>query len=170
MKSDSMSRVFTTYQRLRDCLTIAIRAIAVDGSGMIDGTDFVGRSTNQSRALIEETIQTIDDLTLVGLWAFFEREVVEYVQGQTTSLQTVAPLEFARPLHDKVHSEIERWRVDDLLDLFKGTIDANQVGRAKQIKDYRDWVAHRNPKRLPPAQMEPEDAYAVLLEIISELE
>ena len=165
-----MSRVFAAYQRVRDCLTIAIRAIAVDGSRLIDGTEFVGRPAAQSKALIEETIATIDDLALVGMWAFFEREVIEYVQDRTAALQAADPQEFARPLHDKVRAEIERWRLDDLLDLFKGLVDPNQVGRAKQIKNYRDWVSHRNPNRLPSTQMEPKDAYAVLLEIISELE
>ncbi len=100
----------------------------------------------------------------------FEREIIEYAQGQASTLQNVEPLLFAKPLHDKVRGEVERWRPDDLLDLFKGLVDPNQVGLAKQIKDYRDWVAHRNPNRLPSAQVEPKDAYAVLLAIISELE
>src|ERR1700683_3696878 len=117
MKSDSLGRVFATYQRLRDCLTIAIRAVAEDGSRMIDGTEFVGRPTAQSRALIEETIRTIDDLTLVGLWAFFEREVIEYVQDQAAALQTVEPQAFARPLHEQVRTELERWRIAALLHL-----------------------------------------------------
>lgn len=170
MKSDSLDKGFASYQRLRECLTIAIRAIEADDSHLIDGTGFADKPKDESRALIEETTRTIDDLALIGLWAFFERELIEYTQGQASTIQTVEPLRFAKPLHDKVQSEVERWRLGDLLDLFKGLVDPNQVGLAKQIKDYRDWVAHRNPNRLPPAQLEPTAAYAVLLTIISELD
>ncbi len=170
MKSDLLSKSFATYQRLRDCLTIAIRAVESADSRMIDDTIFAEQPKAQSRALIEETTKTVDDLALVELWAFFEREIIEYTQGQAGALQTVEPLRFAKTLHDKVHGEVERWRLDDLLDLFKGLVDPNQVGRAKQIKDYRDWVAHRNPNRSPSAQTEPNSAYAVLLAIVSELE
>jgi hypothetical protein len=60
--------------------------------------------------------------------------------------------------------------LDDLLDLFKSLVEVDKIGVAKQIKDYRDWIAHRNPKRLPPAQTEPRTAYSVLAAIIDAIE
>ena len=69
----------------------------------------------------------------------------------------------------KVEPEIERWRTTDLLDLLKGTADADLIGRAKQVKEYRDWVAHRNPARPPSARVDPETAFTVLASLSTAL-
>ncbi len=60
--------------------------------------------------------------------------------------------------------------MDDVLDLFKPLVDPDQIGIAKQIKDYRDWIAHRNPNQPPPAQTEPRTANSVLAAIIEAIE
>jgi hypothetical protein len=56
--------------------------------------------------------------------------------------------------------------MDDLLNLSKGTVDAASLGRAKQIKEYRDWVVHRNPRRLPSSKTDAQTAYAFLSQLL----
>jgi hypothetical protein len=103
------------------------------------------------------------------LWAWFERYLIEFIQAKA-AIASSSPAEFAQRLQARITQAIEYWRPDDLLDLFKTVTDANRIGTAKQIKDYRDWIAHRNPKRQAPAQTEPANAYSLFLEIIDAVE
>jgi len=170
MSSDSLNHLFATYRRLGDCLKIAGRAVDTENLRMLEGTEFVGQPKIQAASWIQETRKTVDDLSVVGLWALFERYVIEYTQERAVPLGDTEPVDFGERLHKKVEGEIERWRADEILDLFKGVIKPDQIGIAKQIKEYRDWVAHRNPKRLPSAQTEPKSAYNILFTIVDALE
>lgn len=170
MSSDSIKDLFATYRRLRDCLKIASRAVDTENLRMLEGTEFVGQGKIQAASWIEETRKTVDDLSVVALWASFERYVIEYTQKRAVPLGATEPLDFGKRLHKKVEDEVERWRADEILDLFKGVIEPQQIGLAKQVKEYRDWVAHRNPNRLPSAQTEPKSTYNVLFTILDALE
>ncbi len=69
----------------------------------------------------------------------------------------------------KVEPEIERWRASDLLDLLKGTADEDPIMRAEQVKQYRDWVAHRNPAKPPSARVDAKTAFTVLESLLAAL-
>ncbi len=170
MSSESLAAFFATHQRLRDCLKVARRAVEAESVELLDSTAFIGTSKEQAQNWIDEARQSAEDLAIVALWAWFERYLIEYAQIRAGTVATATPTPFAEELSAKVEREIERWRLDDVLDLFKSLVEAGQIGIAKQIKDYRDWVAHRNPERLPPAQTEPRTAYSVLAAIIDAIE
>jgi len=52
-----------------------------------------------------------------------------------------------------VYQEIDYWKPEDILDLLKHSLfkgDEQQIGRAKEVLKYRDWVAHgKNPNKMP---------------------
>ncbi|MGH8014026.1 MAG: hypothetical protein ACREQ4_16170, partial [Candidatus Binataceae bacterium] len=145
---------------------IARRAIEDENVRIPDRTEFLGESRQQAAKWIEDARQTVDDLMVVGLWAWFERYLIEFIQSRTSAIASSIPQSFGSQLRNKMREEIEHWRLDDILNLFKTLIDASQIGIAKQIKDYRDWIAHRNPNRPPPAQTEPTSVYALLSAMI----
>jgi len=118
---------------------------------------------------IDQATEVADDLAIVALWAWFERYLIEFTQTMVV-IASPSPADFAEHLQVRITKEIERWPADSLLDLFKSVIDANKIGIAKQIKDYRDWIAHRNVNRRPPAKTEPANAYSLLLAIIDAVE
>jgi hypothetical protein len=60
-------------------------------------------------------------------------------------------------------------RLDDSLDILKGIVDPARIGQAKQVKQFRDWVAHKNPRNIPPA-VDPATAYQLLSELIVAME
>lgn len=39
----------------------------------------------------------------------------------------------------------------------------------KQIKQYRDWIAHQNPSKPTPMQATPETAFDVLTKMIEQI-
>jgi hypothetical protein len=59
---------------------------------------------------------------------------------------------------------MERWKIDEVLDLFKGAVAGNLIGFAKKVKQRRDWVAHRNPTKAEPDRVDSRTTYALLAE------
>ncbi len=82
----------------------------------------------------------------------------------------MTPTTFNIQFHHKVENEMEYWKSDDVLDLFKSVVNSDLIGNAKQVKKYRDWIAHKNPKKGPPSNVPPQTAYRILSEIITVVE
>jgi hypothetical protein len=170
MSSQHLEEFFTTYERLRDCLKITRRALKNGDVGVLKGTAFMGAPQAEAADWIDEVRKVVDDLVIVELWAWFERYVSEYAQTRALIMAEAAQPGFDRQLQIKVAEKIESWRLDEVLDVFKAIIDVNQLGHAINIKRYRDYIAHRNPKHSSPAQTEPKRAYSLLLSIIDAVE
>ncbi len=98
-----------------------------------------GAQQNLAKAKAE-----VNDLFVFLLWATFERFVITYLQDKGAGLQTVTPIAFANPLYEHFQKEVEFWNQKEILDLLKKlpSIDKNSIGQAKQILDYRNWIAH----------------------------
>ncbi|MDB5073284.1 MAG: hypothetical protein JWM87_4395 [Candidatus Eremiobacteraeota bacterium] len=159
--SSVLDEIVAVYRLERDLLTIAARAIRKTAQPYLVGTGFVGRTVTDSQNDVERLRSRLDEMTVVALWIEFERFLVNHVLSQLHVLGT-APPPFDVQLGAHVEHQIEFSRFDDLLDLYKGWIDSNHIGNVKQIKDYRDWVSHRNPKRPTPAKVDPAQARAIL--------
>ena len=97
----------------------------------------------------------------------FERKLLEYLQVEGRKLLKEPPTIFNTRVHQKVEKEMEYWKSDDVLDLYKSVVNADLIGNAKQVKRYRDWIAHKNPKKGPPSNVPPQTAYRILTEILS---
>jgi len=95
---------------------------------------------------------------------------MEYLQMQGRGILREQPSEFNQKFHEKVEHEIEYWKIDDILNIFKVVIDPDVVGQVKQIKQYRDWVAHRNISKGAPPNIAPQKAYEIISRILKELE
>ena len=73
------------------------------------------------------------------------------------------------PMYERVDERTVRLKSDDILNMFKSLIDSDLIGQAKQVKQYRDWVAHRNISKGAPANVPPKKAYEILSEILRAL-
>src|SRR5260370_38465306 len=62
-------------------------------------------------------------------------------------------------LGDHVTQGVERWRPDDRLDILKGFVNPERVGQAKEVRKFRDWIAHKNPRRRPSKEVDPASTY-----------
>jgi hypothetical protein len=133
------------------------------------GTRFARVAEREFEAEFLGMQRRLDDATVINLWVVFERFVIEHVAA-SCSTQANRPERFADLLREKTSHEIERWRVDELLDLYKGWVDPSRIGTAKQVKAYRDWVAHRNPRKPPSAVIVPDPAFHALVGIMRTVE
>jgi len=127
---------------------------------------------------INNSMKEIEDLFVLNLWATFERWLRDYLQDKGNTLKTTMPSGLGSQLYDHFTKEVEYWKPDDMLDIVKDGIFANSptnqqlVGHAKQILEYRNWIAHgRNSRRAPTINnIVPSAAYQTLNTIITLLQ
>jgi hypothetical protein len=165
---DRLGAVRTAYRRTLDVFKVAYHALRDDPRAR-HGTRFVGSPEHEIKTEVQAMQNRLDDAAVVELWVIFERFVIEHVTASVATRDVLA-VEFQERLRSKVAYEIERWRFDELLDLYKGWLHSDEIGRAKQIKAYRDWVAHQNPRKGPPVDADPEAAYNVLVSIVTQIQ
>ena len=87
----------------------------------------------------------------------------------------VKPAALGEQLYEHYYREVEYWSPEDMLGLLKRSLfttpeQGNRLGIAKQIYEYRNWVAHgKNPQKPPHAQITPKPAYDTLTEVVESL-
>ncbi|RJP20321.1 MAG: hypothetical protein C4527_25180 [Candidatus Omnitrophota bacterium] len=162
--------IWESYMTTIDCLKVASRCIENKVHHLMKKTKFVTSSIDEAKEMISYSREKADDFVIVSLWAIFERELLGYVQKEGGKLLQKIPTSFNTNVHRKVKNEMEYWKSDDVLDLFKTVVNSDLIGNAKQVKKYRDWIAHKNPKKGPPSNVPPHTAYRILSDIISIVE
>jgi hypothetical protein len=165
----ALDEVWNVYEGTRDCIKITERILRSGDARFTRRTNFVGSTEDEAEKRLQESRREMDGFVIVLLWAQFERSLIEFVQERVQKLSEESPVALAENLHAKVKDAIEFWRTSDLLELFKGTVDATVIGTIKQIKEYRDWVVHRNPNKEPSAKTDPGTAYRVLSQVVTQL-
>lgn len=162
--------IWESYLTTVDCLKVTSRSIEKNELHLMNKTKFVGSPIDEAKVLIHDSRTNADDFVIVSLWAVFERKLLEYVQVEGRKLLQRPTTGFNAQVHQKVENEMEYWKSDDVLDLFKSVVSADLIGNAKQVKKYRDWIAHKNPKKGQPSNVPPQTAYRILSDIISTVE
>jgi hypothetical protein len=165
-----LDEIWQEYLCTVDCLKITQRSINKSNPGLLAKTTFMQVTQEAANQQIEQSRANADDYVILSLWVVFERMLLLYAQNESQRILAGSASEFTRLIHEKIANDIEYWKTGDLLDFFKIAIAADLIGQAKQIKAYRDWVAHRNEKKGSPANVSPKMAYAILAKIITQLD
>lgn len=168
--TDVLDNIWHTYQVTNDCLKIASRSVDISDLNLLKKTRFMTSTIDEAKQDIQESRANADDYVILSLWVAFERKLFEYLLWESKRILNDNPNVLTQKVHQKIEAELEYWRIDDALDIFKAIIDSQIIGQVKQVKRYRDWIAHKNPKKAMPQIVTPKMAYSVLLEITRLLE
>lgn len=168
--TEALDEVWQSYQTTVDCLKVTMRGISRGAVDVLEKTSFLNSPVGEVEQKIKMSRDTADDHVIVSLWTVFERALVTYLQSENRRMLVQPLTRITQGVYQKIDDELEYWRTEDVLDIFKVAIDPNLIGNAKQIKKYRDWVAHKNPRKGRPQNVPPESAYRVLREISVELD
>lgn len=163
----SLGSIWDNHATASACLAIAKRAHTRPAAAWFSGS---GAARVPSADEIERSTEELGRLFVVALWATFERNVIEYVQAGAVAVSDAHPQRFVATLNQKLKREIEWWRFDDILDLLKSFVNANLIGEVRQIKGFRDWVVHRNPRTSPPRTVTPDYAFRTLSSVLRRIE
>lgn len=165
-----LHNIWQSYQATVDCFKIAGRSVNREKYQLLNRTNFIGTPPEKADELIRKSRSDADDYVILSLWAVFERKLFEYLQRISKKIADSNESNFNKELQNKIEDEIEYWKLDAILDLFKVVVSPELIGNAKQVKRYRDWLAHRNPKKGAPANVPPKTAYEILSRIIDCIE
>ncbi|GAB2903372.1 hypothetical protein GCM10027093_45740 [Paraburkholderia jirisanensis] len=167
--TNPLDSVYEAFEVANDCFKVVTRIIHIRRGKRTRRTQFFEAGQRATNAALENAAKQAADLAILALFATFERFVIEHLQTANHLLAAGYPRTYSAKLAEKFESEVEYWKFGDVLNLFKGEVNPNLIGQVKQIKQYRDWIAHRNPNKPTPLQSHPEAAYIVLTKMIEQI-
>lgn len=135
-------------------------------SRVLARTSFEEGGWSDAEADIATCKQASEDFAIMAMWAVFERQLIGCLEDECKKMQGNQPSDFNQLVFKQLAISIERWQIDKALDLIKPIVGRDLAGQAKNIKKYRDWIAHRNPRKATPARIDPNTARE-LLKLIS---
>jgi len=161
--SNPLVPVWEAFQAAEDALKISRRVVmfanqatdilnALDGSELETekavaiaqyktGRNFLNRikmlnQTNTLNSLLTQSVEEINDLFVLSLWATFERFVRDFLQEKGKKNQEILPLALGEVYYQQVYQEIDYWKPESILDLLKRSLfkgDEQQIGLAKEV-------------------------------------
>lgn len=171
---DAIEQVCRTWSMTQDALQVAAHQAKQPnrqgGSNVLANTLFEERGQQELKADIAVCKQAAEDFAILSMWAIFERRLIARLEDECRKMTIAPPDEFNQRVLGKVVEAVEYWRIDEALDLIKPLVGSNLAGQTKQIKRYRDWVAHQNPRKPTPARIDVPTATVILKNIAVALE
>ncbi len=148
------------FATAKDAIKVARRTL--DGrKNPLGNTGLEGMSAQQAQDALREAEEQLEKLVTFALFATFERELRDHLSctvGTIGEVPTV-PGELASKLKLYLEAAADRWRIDQVIELFGPPVSSSDVSNVKNIRTYRHYVAHGMQ---PPTSLLPEKAYAQL--------
>ncbi len=173
---EQLDAVWRTWRFQHDALRVVLRTLrrrAEDAKapGMLAKTLYEVAETAQCERDIQACQKTAAEFAVLGMWAIFERRVLQRLEQECHKMLVQPANSFNAAVTAKVAGDVEYWKIDQALDLIKPLVaDAGLLGQAKQIKQFRDWVAHRNPRKPTPPQTDPGMVRVLLKQLVRALD
>lgn len=160
-----LNEVLEWHKVTRACYrTVAKNLNASPGSFPLDNI-FVSKPVHEIRTSLSIAVSELDDLTVVALVSVFEQQVLDYLRTTTATTIRNSSDPFENSVMKYALKRAENWRFPDILDFFKPVVGSTLAGEAKQIYQYRNWVAHGRRKE-KPVSVDPLTAYKRLAEFM----
>ncbi|NDU91665.1 MAG: hypothetical protein G3I10_03515 [Ferrovum sp.] len=169
MSANLLDPAWNAYLAIGDCIRIARRTLRNGGITTHSRLDVLLISPPTPEERVSDAADKANDYVIFAMWAEFERFLIEFISSKTDCIKTGTPTGLTADIRDHVYVSIEYSRIDELLDILKTLIDPDVVGQLKQIKQYRDWLAHKNPSKGTPSKTDPKTAYALLSATIEQI-
>ncbi len=167
---DLLVTAWNAYLVTQDAFKVSQRAALSGHGGLFSDLNVLEAAPDAAELALNSARKRSDEFVILAMWAEFERCVIEFLEKHTESLSSHTPDPLWQKLAPHISKEVEYWRSDDRLDVLKGLVDPQRVGAAKQVNEFRNWVAHKNPNRPPSAQVDPAFAYQLLTQILGDLD
>lgn len=122
---------------------------------------------------LEEEVRTCrqaaEDFAILSMWAIFERQLIKRLEHECLKMKLEDASGFNQGLFEKLLKAIEYWKIGEALDLAKPLVGSELIGQIKQVKQYRDWIAHRNPRKPTPTKTDADTVERLLCQAIQAL-
>ena len=164
-----LDAVWEWYEYARDSIGLAAHQVECDPYGIPRSLIFAAAVDEPPLEGLSRAQAELDDLTVLALFAVFEQAVLERLLRASASVKGRATTGLEAALSARAFRGLDRWPLEGVLDVCKAAVDAAVVGLVKQVKGYRDWVAH-GKRGAPDARIDPRAAYDRLSDFLAALE
>jgi hypothetical protein len=171
--------IYSNYLTVKDTIKVTQRSIKVtlrslskESPSLHDRTIFENMKPKEVAEMIKTSEKEFSDLIVLALFANFELQLRDEILEKSSILKDIIPAELGKEIDEFAQKEIEKWRIRDIIDLFKFAVDGNTRGEIKQILRYRNWVAHgKNPDPAKSVnKTEPKVTYEMIVEFIDQIQ
>lgn len=166
--TELLDRVWSWYESVCDSISAAAYLVENAPGRIPPSLKFADLAPEAALDTLGQTQKEIEDHAVLALFAVFERSILDHLVSTARNVEGRLASALERRMVSEGLKDLDRWRLGDVLDVYKVRIDSRLVGDVKQVKRYRDWVAHG--RRSPvPTQMNPKTAYDRLSEFVRAL-
>lgn len=167
MNNKVVKDVFSVYEVIKDSIKVTRRSIN-KGYELHNRTVFFGEQKEKILSRIDGVEKELDDIMILSLFASFERELRISIQSVIDNNTNKVNTTFENII-SLTKESIERWTVTDMIDSLKDVVDDDLRSIAKQIYEYRNWVAHgKNKEKLPSIRTDPKTVQIKLCDFIAQ--
>lgn len=162
-----LGEAFEWYNVAKENHRIVVKVLEKDPSFFPGGVSYAFEPVSVAKERLLKSFQELEDLAIVSFVTVFERFIIEHVKQTIAgrSKQNADP--FDNAVIDYCVKSSERWHFKEILDLYKVRVAPDLVGQAKQIYEYRNWVAHGKKDR-KPLSVTPLEAYNRLFNFLEQ--
>jgi len=165
-----IDEIYTSYLILKDSVRVTKRTIDKNISSVHNRTIFIANESTKSFKTINDSFEVFEDLTVLSLFATFERELRSFLIEKIDILKNIQPNDLALKIFEHSSKEIEWWKIEEIISIFDFCIEPHKIGIIKQILQYRNWIAHgKNPNKLPSAKIDSKTTYEKLKNFMEEV-
>lgn len=171
LNTDYILSIYNNYLTVKDSIKVTRRSLAKEISILHNRTIFEDLKSTGANQMMETAGKEVSDLTVLALFASFERHLRDEISTKSSKLQEIIPHVLGDRINELAQKEIERWQISEIIDLFDFAVDGSVRGRMKQILEYRNWIAHgKNPGKLPSIRnVEPKTTYETISDFIAQI-
>ena len=118
--------------------------------------------------VFDKTKKKIDEITVVYLWSAFEPLVYRHLESISDKIIISQPSDFYKRIIEYRTKEIDRWRMTEIIELYRSFIPVSIIEQTKKIYNYRNWVAHGKSEK-ENILLTPSYVHSVLVEFVEYL-
>jgi len=169
MSKTELNAIFDWYKFTRDLLQGISKMLEQNPENLHDLSwpkELEWQPIDKAQDTLRRALEELDDLVVLALFAGFEAWLLQEI-SEVLCAKGEPITAFSQEVFAYARSALQRESLAKLLDVYKTIMPAKTVDQVKEIKRYRDWVAHGKRKPRPLA-ITPKEAYERLNEFITQ--
>lgn len=169
--SNPLDPIWEAYQTSHNAVKVVRRCNTlkdIDSERPFRNTRFHGLPRRTSEKLLRSAQQSLEDQTVLALYAAFEATLRDHIAKQSEHLRdhVKSPTaRFGKRLACLYKDQCSHMRMDDVAGLLSSRVGEDIVAKIGSIRVYRHWIAHGRRGSTPPS-VTPQFAYEVLTKFL----
>ena len=137
-----LNQALDWYNILKSNHKIVVNLLEKDPSSLPPDSPYLTEPLSSVKEQLKRALEEMEDLTVVSLFFLFEKIILSHLEETANYLKAQNMEPFLNQVVKYGLKTPDRWKIEEILDLYKVNIDPNLVGQVKQIFKYRNWIAH----------------------------